>query len=48
MGCSQSTAESIRNEIIEIERFYEKEKEKEKESVIKTKKEITSSNNYNR
>ena len=44
MGCAQSTPESIRNEIIEIERFYEKEKE----SVIKTKKEITSSNNYNR
>ena len=46
MGCAQSTQESIRNEIIEIETFYKKEKEKE--SVIKTKKDITLSNNYNR
>ena len=27
MGCAQSTPLSIRDEIIEIERFYEKEKE---------------------
>ena len=45
MGCAQSIPLSIRDEIIEIERFHAKEKEKE--SVIKTKKKFTSPNNYN-
>uniref|UniRef100_A0A6C0AXC3 Uncharacterized protein n=1 Tax=viral metagenome TaxID=1070528 RepID=A0A6C0AXC3_9ZZZZ len=47
MGCAQSTPLSIREEIIQIERYDGKEKEKEKESVIKTKKKFTSPNNYN-
>jgi len=40
MGCAQSLPESVRNEIIEIERFSEHEKNQPKQKVVKQVKEI--------